>query len=122
MSAGSPDDLTPPRALLRKVRNELRKSGARPEVDVRISRPCDVPWEAMTPVAEGVRRCDRCKANVYDFVGLSRREIVARVREGGGTICAQVAARTDGRLVFGECAAGPLNERIRGGLTLGWPD
>jgi hypothetical protein len=122
MSADPPDDLTPPRALLRKVRDGLRKSGAKTQVDVRLSRPCDVPWEAMTAVAEGVRRCDRCRANVYDFVGLSRREIIARIRANGGTTCAQVAARSDGRLVFGECAAGPLDERIRGGLTLGWPD
>lgn len=110
-------DLIPPRALLRKVRDGLRGAGIRIAVDLTLARPCAVAWESMAPVAEGVRRCADCDAPVYDFTGLSRRQIVARVRAHGGSVCGQVVARSDGRLVFGACTADD-GGRVRGGLTL----
>ena len=86
-------------------------------LDTSLPRSRKVRQPSMAPVAEGVRRCADCDAPVYDFTGLSRRQIVARVRAHGGSVCGQVVARSDGRLVFGACTADD-GGRVRGGLTL----
>ncbi len=107
------------RRSLRRVREVLRKRGARARVDLQIAFPCPVAWETMTPVAEGVRHCDTCDAKVHDLRGLSKGEILDRMRAHGSPLCAQVSAREDGRLVFGPCCA--PNELIRGMLVVDEP-
>ena len=105
------------RRALRRTREVLAKRGIRATVDLHIAVPCPVAWETMTPVAEGVRRCDSCAANVHDLRGLSKGEIIARLGAHGPPLCAQVNAREDGRVVFGRCNA-QSSELIRGMLLV----
>ena len=70
----------------------------------------------MTPVAEGVRRCETCEANVHDLTGVSKGEIIERMRAHGAPLCGQVNAREDGRVVFGQCRA--PSEYVRGMLVV----
>jgi len=70
----------------------------------------------MTPVADGIRRCDTCKANVHDLTGASKRDIINRLHTHGAPLCGQVNARDDGLVVFGQCHHAAQN--IRGMLTV----
>jgi len=101
---------------LRRAREALAKRQSRATVDLHVELACPVPWETMTPVAEGVRHCDTCDANVHELRGLSRGEILARMRAHGAPMCGQVNAREDGRVVFGHCLA--PSENMRGMLVV----
>ncbi|MCA9714504.1 MAG: hypothetical protein H6713_13150 [Myxococcales bacterium] len=103
------------RQQLRRAREALVKLRSRADVMLGIELPCEVRWDGMQRVADGVRHCDVCDAHVYDLAGLSRRETIERLRAHGGAMCAQVFARADGRVVFGDCVEGAT--RMRGGLT-----
>ena len=105
------------RKALRRARQALAKRGVRARVELQIALSCPVAWETMTPVAEGVRHCDTCEAKVHDLRGLSKGQILDRMRIHGGPLCAQVNARDDGRIVFGPCDV--PNELIRGMLVAG---
>ncbi len=112
-----------PHAPMRRVQKALRKHKLPGVVELRVTTPCKVAWAEMSPVADGVRHCDRCDSKVYDLTDVSRREIIKRVRAHGGAMCAQVKARDDGRVVFGRCADDFSNlEYIRGGLSLSSAD
>jgi hypothetical protein len=104
------------RRALRRVREVLAKGQTQARVGLHIEFPCPVAWETMTPVAEGVRHCDTCAANVHDLRGASKGDILARIRAHGAPLCGQVNAREDGRIVFGPCCA--PNENIRGMLVV----
>ncbi len=103
------------RRSLRRARQALAKRGVRARVELRIAISCPVAWETMRPVAEGVRHCHSCEAKVHDLRGLSKGEILDRMRTHGAPLCAQVNARDDGRIVFGPCDAS--SELIRGMLV-----
>ena len=79
-----------------------------------IAEPCDVPWEDMTPMDGGARRCERCRKPVHDLSQRSYEQIRAFLREHRGALCAQVTVRDDRLLVNGRCETGEL---VRGGLT-----
>ncbi len=116
-------DSTRAHAPMRRVQKALRKRKLPAVVELRVTTPCKVAWAEMTPVADGVRHCERCDSKVYDLTDMSGRAIVERVRAHGGAMCAQVQARDDGRVVFGDCADNQSNlENIRGGLTLSSSD
>lgn len=104
------------RKALRRVREVLAQRQIRATVGLHIDLPCPVAWETMKPVAEGVRHCETCAANVHDLRGASKGDILARIRAHGAPLCGQVNAREDGRIVFGQCCV-PC-ENIRGMLVV----
>ncbi|MCA9693668.1 MAG: hypothetical protein KC636_29005, partial [Myxococcales bacterium] len=93
----------PTRAQLRRLSEVMKKQRIPGRVQVGLALSCPVAWDSMRPVADGVRHCQRCDADVHDLTGLTKAALVARVLEHRASLCGQVVAREDGRVVFGEC-------------------
>lgn len=104
------------RKRLRLVRTAFAKRGARVAVNLDLEFACPVAWEAMDEVSPRVRHCRDCDCDVHDFTELSKSEVIAHVRRQPGPTCGQVMARSDGRLVFGDCAH-QVHTHMRGRLV-----
>lgn len=54
---------------------------------IAIPKPCAVPWDEMDTAAGGNRFCQQCQKVVHDFSQMTEREIVALIKQSGGTAC-----------------------------------
>ena len=68
---------------------------------IRIARPCDVPWDGMKG-DDRVRFCEQCKQAVYNVSELTRDEVVKLI-EKDGKPCMQIRRRKDGTVITREC-------------------
>lgn len=82
-------------------------------LDLRIDRPCPVPWENMEGAGRA-RLCGSCGMHVYDIRGLREPEVVELVRSREGRTCVRAVRRPDGHLMLGPCpaAAAAVVERV----------
>lgn len=65
--------------------------------DLRVSfpRPCDEPWEAMTPTAGCDRVCARCDRVIHDLANYEIDEAEALLRDNSGS-CVRARIDADG--------------------------
>ena len=55
-----------------------------------ITKPCSENWETMTPNEKGAF-CAKCAKNVFDWSGISRNEILNKMKEfAGQSLCAKM--------------------------------
>lgn len=69
-----------------------------------IASPCTVPWENMRG-GDNIRFCGKCRLNVYNLSGMSRREAEAAVGRREGRVCVRFYRRPDGTVLTKECGA-----------------
>jgi hypothetical protein len=68
--------------------------------ELKIGRPCDVPWGEMEG-DDQIRRCEFCEKSVYNFSEMNASEILTCLRSEGG-VCAQIRRSSDGRILTKE--------------------
>lgn len=69
---------------------------------MRVVRPCNESFEAMTPTERG-RHCARCDREVVDLRRVPRKRalvVLDEIRASEGKACARVMATADGTAVF----------------------
>ena len=71
---------------------------------VEVRSPCLAAWDAMTG-DDRVRHCTRCRQNVYNLSGMTRREAESLLQEHGVSVCVRYYRRADGTVVTGDCSS-----------------
>jgi hypothetical protein len=72
--------------------------------EVRITSPCTLDWQKMTP-AEGGRFCGDCKKVVRNLSSMTEREARALLKNAGnGELCVRFVYDEHGRVFFGKDA------------------
>jgi len=73
---------------------------------LKLASPCSESWELMRG-DERVRRCDRCRLDVYNLESLTTDEARALLRRREpGRVCARFYRRFDGTVLTRDCPKG----------------
>jgi hypothetical protein len=84
------------------------------EVDgLEISSPCTVAWESM-PGNDRVRRCGRCRQDVFNIAALTRYQARLLIANRQGRLCVRIFRRPDGTVVTADCWSRLRAARKRG--------
>ncbi|MEZ4364894.1 MAG: hypothetical protein R2939_01240 [Kofleriaceae bacterium] len=106
-------------AALDEVRTLIAQTEARarlPVLDnIRVAAPCDVAWESMAPVGDGVRvrHCGSCDKHVYHLSEMTRPEAERLIQATGEELCVRYYQRADGTILTADCAVGVGRQRRR---------
>jgi hypothetical protein len=97
----------------RRMIDEVERRAHLPVLDdIRVAAPCSADWAKMTG-DERVRACGDCNKNVYNLSDMTREEAEALILEKEGRLCVRYYRRTDGTILFGDCAIGVKRRRRR---------
>jgi hypothetical protein len=97
----------------RRMIDEVQRRAHLPVLDnIRVAAPCTADWSKMVG-DERVRACGDCSKNVYNLSGMTREEAEALLVEKEGRLCVRYYRRTDGTILFGDCAVGVKRRRRR---------
>ena len=103
------------RLLERELASEARRISL-PLLDgLRIASPCTEPWDTMEG-GDRVRRCQRCRKDVYDLSALTRVEAEQLLLATEGQICARLYRRKDGTILTSDCSIGSRRTRLKRGF------
>ncbi len=69
-----------------------------------VASPCTVSWDTMRGDGR-TRFCGKCRLNVYNLAGMSRREAEQLVGQREGRVCVRFYRRPDGTVVTKDCGA-----------------
>src|SRR5437588_5194269 len=73
--------------------------------ELQMAAPCSADWEQM-PGLERVRRCAKCRLNVYRVSDLTREEAEAVVQREENHPCPSLYRRQDGTVLAQDCPKG----------------
>src|SRR5690348_13585109 len=73
--------------------------------ELQMASPCSADWEQM-PGTERVRRCHKCRLNVYRVSDLTREEAEEVVEAQEGHACRYLYRRQDGTVLVQDCPKG----------------
>lgn len=87
-------------------------------LDLRIAKPCDQTWTAMSG-DETVRHCKACQKNVYNISEMTEAEVEELVQRTEGHFCARLYRRSDSRVMTKDCPRGvaKVQRRMALGVT-----
>src|SRR5579872_5228617 len=80
--------------------------------EVRVARPCDVPWEQMQG-DQRVRFCDFCRKSVYNLSAVTAVEAAQLIARNEQELCVQISRRADGTVITGDCPQTQIRRRRR---------
>ena len=97
----------------RRMLDEVRRRASLPVLDnLRVAAPCAADWSKMVG-DDRVRACGDCNKNVYNLSGMTREEAEALIVDKEGRLCVRYYRRTDGTILFKDCAIGVVRRRRR---------
>lgn len=68
-------------------------------IQISIAKPCQQPWSQMQPGSEG-RFCSNCQKSVFDFSGMSDKEILAKLAQPNPPQCGRFGRQQVHRPIF----------------------